>query len=75
MSHLHCLPLVWFSDTRFFLLYGLFFAGTEQNELLYNRIFLIYGAIFLIYSSEGVALVIPVIWLIGNHILGIWFIY
>ena len=38
------------SDTRFLLLHGLFSAGTERNELLYNRIFLIYGAIFLIYG-------------------------
>ena len=50
VHRLHLLPLIWFSDTRFFLLYGLFFAGTERNELSYNRIFLIYGAIFLIYG-------------------------
>ena len=47
---LHWLPPIWFSDIKFFLLYGLFLVGTERNELSYNRIFLIYGVRFLIYG-------------------------
>ena len=46
----HWLPPIWFSDIKFFLLYGLFLVGTERNELSYNRIFLIYGVRFLIYG-------------------------
>ena len=64
-TQLHWLPPIWFSDMKFFLLYGLFLARTERNELSYNRIFLIYVVRFLIYGVRF--LIFGLFWRVGRR--------